>query len=238
MQRILPLAAVLALAAFAFAEHHKSADNTLTDKEKADGWRLLFNGKDHTGWMNNNGKPIASAIEDHALQTKGCGGYVLMHEKQYTNFVLRCDVKMQKPHGNSGIFFRVANPKNPVHSGYEAQIEKGGTGLHSFGAIYDLVPAKVNALNGPGEWNRYELTCDGPMITVKVNGKLVAEMNTDAWTEVGKRPDGTKHKFKFKVPIKDLHRTGYLGFQDHGAKVWFKNVKLKELPSADAPKPE
>lgn len=235
MHRILPIVAVLALTAFTFADHHKSADNTLTAKEAAAGWQLIFNGKDYTGWMLNNGKPIKNKVVDGSIPTKGIGGYVVMYEKPVSDFTLTCDVKMQAPHGNSGIFFRVANPKNPVHSGFEAQVHKGGTGMHDFGALYDLVPAKVNALNKPGEWNHYELTCKGPHITVKVNGKLVSKMNTDEWTVEGKRPDGTKHKFKFGKPISELHRSGYFGFQDHGDAVWYKNVKLRVL---DAPKAE
>ena len=67
---------------------------------------------------------------------------------------------------------------------------------------------------------------------MKVNGKLVAEMNCDDFDEPGVCPDGKKHKFKLggkPRAVKDFARTGYLGFQDHGHKVWYKNVKLLEL---------
>ena len=56
---------------------------------------------------------------------------------------------------------------------------------------------------------------------------MVSEMNCDDFTEKSLRPDGTKHKFG--TVIKDAARKGYLGFQDHGQKVWFRNVKIREL---------
>ena len=58
-----------------------AGDNELTKAEKADGWKLLFNGKDHTGWKCNNGKPIASTIEYGALMPYKSGGYLIIHEK-------------------------------------------------------------------------------------------------------------------------------------------------------------
>ena len=71
------------------------------------------------------------------------------------------------------------------------------------------------------------ITCRGPHITVETNGEEVAKIDCDQWTEPGKRLDGSKHKFR--AAIKDFPRKGYLGFQDHGAKVWYKNVKVLEL---------
>lgn len=205
-----------------------AADNELTPEEKAAGWQLLFNGKDTTGWRCNTDKPIATQVEDGSLLPHKSGGYVIVYDKPFGDFKLQCDVKMEDPECNSGIFFRVGNLKNPVYSGFEVQVFNGtGTGMHDFGAIYDLVPPKKNNLKGPGEWNHVELTCRGPMITVAVNGEEVATMNCDDYPERGKRADGTKHKFG--VAIKDLPRSGYLGFQDHGHKCWYKNVKLLEL---------
>lgn len=207
-----------------------AADNQLSDKEKADGWQLLFNGVDHSGWTCNNGKPVATPIEDGCLMPFQSGGYLVIHEKQFGDFTLSCDVKMDKEHCNSGIFFRVGNKLNPVYTGLEVQIEENDSGdspMHAFGAIYDLVPVSKRATNRPGEWNHVEITCKGPFVTVTVNGAEVSKMNVDEFAEKGKRPDGTKHKFG--RAIKDLPRSGYLGFQDHGHKVWFKNIKIKEL---------
>ena len=71
------------------------------------------------------------------------------------------------------------------------------------------------------------ITASGPQIAVALNGEKVSEINLDKWTEKGKRPDGSTHKFK-NVTIKDLPRSGYLGFQDHGQDCWYKNVKIKD----------
>ena len=204
-----------------------AAENQLTEKEKKEGWTLLFNGKDATGWVCNNGKkPAKTVVEDGTLMPYKSGGYVLMHKKQYQDFVFKCEVKMPKK-CNSGIFFRIGNPKNPVQTGFEVQVMNNKRkGRHDFGAIYDLVAPSKNNIK-PDGWNSVEIKCQGPYIHVKVNGEEVATMNCDVWTEPGKRPDGSKHKFK--KAIKDFPRKGYLGFQDHGAKVWYRNVKVREF---------
>lgn len=231
--RSLSLRIALVAAAFVAVGSALAEDNTLTEAEKADGWQLLFNGKDYDGWSCNNKKPIASKIEDGALQPHQSGGYIIVHEKQFGDFVLKCDVKLSAPHCNSGVFLRVSNRYNPVYTGLEVQVENnddGGSPLHRFGAIYDLVPAAAKAAKPAGEWNALEITCKGPQITVTLNGREVSRINCDEFAERGKRPDGSRHKFG--VAIKDMKRVGYIGFQDHGQPVWFKNVKIKELSSS------
>jgi hypothetical protein len=210
-----------------------AADNELTGDEKKSGWQLLFNGKDLTGWKCNNGKPIAAPIEEGSLVPYESGGYIILHENKFDDFVLRCDVRWDDPRCNSGIFFRVEDPKNPVHTGFEIQVMSGsGTGKHDFGAIYDLAAATKNAGKETGQWNRVEIRCFGPYIDVKVNGHEVATMNCDEFDQPGLCPDGKKHKYKLDDrprAVKDFARVGYLGFQDHGHKVWYKNVKLLPL---------
>ncbi|NOX53009.1 MAG: DUF1080 domain-containing protein, partial [Planctomycetes bacterium] len=208
-----------------------AADNCLTPEEKAEGWKLLFNGRDYTGWKCSNGKPVASPVEDGAIMPYRSGGYLVVYEKPFRDFILKCDVRMTE-HCNSGIFLRVADLKDPVQTGFEVQIlHEAGTGYHHFGAIYDLArPTKKAKLKPTGEWNSVTITCCGPKISVEVNGELICQINCDEFTEVGKRPDGSRHKFfRRGIPIKDFAREGYIGFQDHGHKVWFKNVKIKEL---------
>lgn len=209
-----------------------AADNQLTSQEKADGWRLLFNGQDYTGWKCSNGKPVASEVVDGAMQPYKSGGYLIIHEQPFGDFILKCDVKMPEK-CNSGIFLRVEDPNNPVHTGFEIQVSTGtGTTCHDFGAVYDIVPLKKNASRGPGVWNSVELKCEGPHISVKLNGELVCEMNAEEFDEPGKRAIPGDHKFKLggqPRAVKDFARQGYLGFQDHGHPVWYKNVKLLPL---------
>lgn len=227
LQTMLVCLTVCALAVPAFA-----ADNELTDQEKQEGWQLLFNGKDYTGWKCNNGKKVESAIEDGAMQPYKSGGYIVIHEKKFCDFVLKCDVKMSDP-CNSGVFFRIENPEDPVNTGFEIQVGTGkGTDCHAVGAIYDLVPTTKNASKGPGEWDQYEIRADGPNITVKLNGELVCEMNCDEFDEPGERAVEGNHKYQLDGKaraVKDFARCGYLGFQDHGHPVWIKNIKLLPL---------
>ena len=203
-----------------------SADNELTPEEQAAGWQLLFNGKDYSGWRCNNSRAIASKIEDSSLVPYRSGGYLIIHDKEFSDFILKCDVKMDTQ-CNSGVFVRVSNPKDPVQTGFEVQVASEiGTGNHDFGSLYDLVgPKKVPHLSS--DWNSITVTCKGPHITAAVNGETVGELNCDEWTEPGRCPDGSPNKFSHA--IKDFARKGYIGLQDHGHKVWFKNVKIKEL---------
>jgi hypothetical protein len=205
-----------------------AADNELKPEEKAEGWILLFDGKSTKGWKNNTDKPVAAKVEDGTINPHGSGGYVVVYDKPFGDFVLKCDVKMDQPTCNSGIFARIGDLKDPVQTGLEVQISTDTKAdMHSFGAIYDLVAPSKNASRGPNKWDTVELRCEGPKVTVTVNGEKISSLNCDDWPEAGKRPDGTATKFN--KAVKDFPRKGYLGLQDHGDHVWYKNIKLKEL---------
>ena len=222
-------ALVCLLVACVPASNLRAADNELTADEHADGWVLLFNGRDLGGWKNNNGKPVAAKIEDGAINVRGTGGYLLVYDQKFGDFVLKCDVKMSQPECNSGVFLRIGDLGDPVNTGLEVQIFRGNESpLHQFGAIYDLVPASKDATKGPGKWDNLEIRCEGPHINVSVNGEEIAALNCDELDKPGLRADGTPHKFAGKA-IKDFPRSGYIGLQDHGHDVWFKNIKLKQL---------
>jgi len=216
------------LLAVAFTTNSRAAENVLTAAEKAEGWTLLFDGSSTKGWRNNSKKPVAAKVEQAALNPHGTGGYLLVYDKPFGDFVLKCDVKMGRPFCNSGIFLRVGDLPNPVQSGLEVQINSDKKAdAHGFGAIYDLVAPSTNATLGPGKWDAVEIRCEGPKIDVTVNGEHVTSINCDEWRIAGKSPDGMKNKFK--KSIKDFPRKGYIGLQDHGDKAWYKNIKLREL---------
>ena len=207
-------------------------DNKLTAEEEAKGWILLFDGKTLEGWKTSDLKPSRKPVENGCLNPYNCGGYMLIHEKQWADFVLKLDFMVSKD-CNSGVFVRTfpLTPKEGFDVGFngiEMQIlDSPDAGYHSGGAIYDLVKPVKNAMKPAGEWNRAEITCDDNEIKVVLNGETVAEMDLDEWTEEYKRPDGTKHKFP--TAFKDHPRRGYIGLQDHGSPCWFKNVKLLPL---------
>ena len=157
---------------------------------------------------------------------------MMIHEKMWRDFVLSLDFKISKG-CNSGVFLRTfpltPRPGKDVgFNGLEVAIDDTTTaGYHDTGAIYDLVKPRSNAMRPAGEWNHLQLTCDGPIIKVEVNGIPVSEMNLDQWTEKNKRPDGSPHKFD--VIYRDHPRHGFIGLQDHGSNCWYKNIKLKPL---------
>jgi hypothetical protein len=206
----------------------RAADNQLTDEEKAEGWQLLFNGRDLKGWKNNNDEPVKAKLADGTVNPYGSGGYLLVYEKAYGDFILKCDVKMSQPECNSGIFVRTGDLSDPVYSALEVQISSDTKpGRNGFASIYDLVAPSKDATNGPGKWDTVEVRCEGPLVTVTVNGDKVASIDCDEWDQPDRRPDGSQHKFR--KAIKDFPREGYIGLQDHGHDVWYKNIKLKEL---------
>jgi len=217
------------LIALLLASSASAADNQLSADEQADGWVLLFNGDDLGGWKNNDGKPVAAKIEDGAINVHGTGGYLLVYDQPFGDFDFKCDVKMSQPECNSGVFVRTGDLADPVNTGLEVQVYNGKEdSIHNFGAIYDLVGPSKDATHGPGKWDSLEIRCVGPNVSVRVNGEEVATMNCDDYDQPGLRLDGTPHKFAGKA-IEEFPRRGYLGLQDHGYDVWYKNVKLKNL---------
>jgi alpha-3'-ketoglucosidase len=209
-----------------------AADNQLTKAEKDAGWILLFDGRSLAGWTTSSQKPSLRPVEDGAINPHKCGGYMMIHEKPWGDFVLSLDFKISKG-CNSGVFVRTfpltPRPGKDVgYNGIEVAIDDTiGAGFYDTGAIYDLVKPSSNAMKPVGEWNHMVVTCDKNLISVDLNGTRVSEMNLDLWTAKNKRPDGTDHKFD--VVYKDHPRRGYLGVQDHGSDCWFKNIKLKPL---------
>ncbi len=221
--------ALLALAApQALAE-----ENVLTEKEKQEGWRLLFDGRTAKGWISPKQEPIgASHVQEGSLNPHPCN-YMLVHETPWDNFELALDFKIS-PKCNSGVFIRTwpltPRPGKDVgFNGIEIAIDDTKEAdLHDTGAIYDLVKPKINAMKPVGEWNHLRITCDHNRIAVDINGQTVSRMNLDEWKEINKRPDGSPHKFD--VAYKDHPRKGYIGLQDHGSNCWYRNIKLKPLP--------
>ena len=234
------------------------ADNELTQAEKDAGWILLFNGKNLDGWKALDGWktanrfPSKTPVEHGSINPHGCGGYMVIYEEPFEDFVLTLDLKLSYP-CNSGIFLRTSPLEPPFcvdvgFNGVEVAIDTTtGTTYTDPGAIYDLVRPTRNAMKPAGEWNHFIITNHENLITVTINGDLVNIADLDQFTEPGKRPDGTSHKFDLDnfikpdarpadlpkdIPgtvFKDHPRKGYVGLQDHGAPCWYKNIKLKPV---------
>jgi len=220
---------LVGLAAACLAGGLRAAENELSPAEKGEGWKLLFNGRNLDGWKTT-GKMEGWTVEDGAIACLAMGGGYLYTPEQYGNFRFSVEYKIA-PKTNSGIFFRWSDLKDPVNTGIEAQVidshGKETPGKHDDGALYDLIAPAKNASKPAGEWNHAVITCRDSLVSIELNGEKVSEMDLDRWTEAGKNPDGTKNKFKYAY--KELPRKGHLGFQDHGGRVWFRNVKIQEL---------
>jgi hypothetical protein len=230
VRAILFAATVYLYAAGAFGQ---TTENALTEAERREGWRLLFDGKTHAGWMNSDGTKPRNSVDGGALNPHGAGHYMLVHEKQWENFVLSLDFKIT-PQCNSGVFVRTSSltprpGKDIGFNGIEVAIDDTKTaGLVDTGAIYDLSKPTRNCMRPVGEWNHMEIKCNGSLIEVALNGEKVNSVDLGKFTEPNKRPDGTAHKFD--VAYKDHSRKGYIGLQDHGSPCWFKNIKLRPSP--------
>ena len=152
------------------------ADNTLTDSERNSGWLLLFDGKTLDGWMTSEAKPSKRPVEDGCINPHRCGHYMMVHTQQWSNFVLSLDFKIS-PGCNSGIFVRTASltprpGKDVGYNGIEVQIlDTTNADYYDTGAIYDLSKPTRNAMKPAGQWNHAEVTCDGGLIDVVLNGE-------------------------------------------------------------------
>lgn len=195
-----------------------------------EGFKPLFDGKTLTGWMplDVSGEKVAPAdsafsVKDGILYCSGKGNdYWIVAPGTYKDFVLRLQYKLVKD-SNSGVFIHVPKPGHPAFLGFEVQImgdsgEKPGK--HSTGAIYDVLPPTKNMAKPEGEWNQYEITCKGPLVTVILNGEKVIDTDFSTYT----KPIG-----KFDFPYCDLPKEGWVGVQNHGGEIWFKNIEIKEL---------
>ncbi|MBM3215963.1 DUF1080 domain-containing protein [Candidatus Poribacteria bacterium] len=203
--------------------------NSLTAAEQRDGWRLLFDGKSLDGWDATGSLEGWTVDGDAIACTVNRGGY-LYTQDTFEDFELRISFRIASQ-CNSGIFFRWSDLSDPVNTGYEIQVldtfGPDRTGVHDCGAIYELVPPSKQTMKPAGEWNDVVLKCEGPHISVSMNGEEICTMNSDLWDTPHQNPDGTKTKFNYAW--KDLPRRGHIGLQDHGGKVWYRDVKVREL---------
>ncbi len=176
-------------------------------------------------WSFKDG--ILTATQDINLWTK----------KQYENFML--DVEFKTDEGtNSGVIVHCSDPKDWIPNSVEIQIaddfaEKWAQSPKTWqcGAVFGHLAASKRMVKKPGEWNRYTVTCKGPMIWVLFNGEPVIEMDLRKWTSAKKNPDGSDIPPWLSRPKAELATKGHVGFQGKhaGAPIYFRNLKIREL---------
>ena len=160
------------------------------------------------------------------------GGNYLYTEEQYDNFVLLALDYKTEPRVNSGIFIRWADLNNPVQTGLEIQIldthGKAPTTNHDCGALYDALGTDPEILVTPRVSGiQMTITCDGSIVAVTLNDEEIVRADLDDWDTPHKNPDGSRNKFG--IALKDFPRGGHIGIQDHGGKIWCRNIKVKPL---------
>ncbi|MGE3806848.1 MAG: DUF1080 domain-containing protein, partial [Gemmataceae bacterium] len=220
-------------------------DNQLSPAEKAEGYVLLFDGKNLDGFGPSYARLTHSKwiVEDGVIHTCLFGGlpkYVypghLYTSKEYKNYVLKFDLRVPAaPKGtHSGVILRVGGkPPDAEAAGLEVNIYgcSKKVGHYTTGSFrHDLQAPAKDALKTDGSWNHVVITVKGSLITVEINGDKVNEINLDDFATPGKRPDGSDHRLT-KLAVKDMPQQGRIGFRDdHGNPVSYKNIKLKPLP--------
>jgi hypothetical protein len=209
--------------------------NTLTAEQTAAGWKLLFNGVDLTGWKGyKKDKPgDAWKVEDGALALTAGGAGDLMTVEEYGPFELSYEWKIS-PNGNSGLIYLIqedAKAENTYNTGPEMQVldndghPDGKIPSHRAGALYDIETPPDGAVKPVGEWNEATVRFTGSKIEHWLNGKLVSESSygDDAW-----KAKVAASKFK-QWPLFGTFAKGHIALQDHGDKVWYRNIKIRAL---------
>ena len=220
-----------------------AAPNTLAAKERQAGWQLLFNGTSFAGWhgFNTPGEvPDFWAIEDACISPNSTGGgegQDLATDAIYSNFAFSVEYKLS-PGSNSGIIYHLqegpaytyayeTGPEFQLTDQSDRPVERRLTGYQSHGANYGMYAPTADPLpfKPAGEWNRLMLICKDNEVIHIVNGvQIVRFMKySDEWKKL--RDDGKWADY----PDYGKADEGHISLQNHGAKLWFRNIKLKQL---------
>jgi len=218
IKRSFPLIAVVLFFGAPVCPAAASGDGQLID---------LFNGKDLSGWVaagqttykdGNEEKPVWT-VQDDMIVCAGKGYGFLTYDKELGDFIIHVEYRMCKG-CNSGLGIRSkkyngSGATRPSTSGYEMQIvDDAGRkpGNHSSGSLYRYVAPNVNATRPAGEWNVVDLECRGPKIKITMNGQVIHDIDQSQIDRIKNKP---------------LH--GYFCVQNHGRKIEYRNLRLKEL---------
>lgn len=219
--------------------------NTLTKKEKKQGWVLLWDGKTTEGWKSAKGEGFPKKgwkIENGILKVlsangaESANGGDIITVKKYKNFELKVDFKITEG-ANSGIKYFVDPDLNQGAGssiGCEFQVlddEKhpdaklGVKGNRKLGSLYDLIPAPENKPFRKGEFNTARIVVKGNHVEHWLNGvKLLEyERNNQMWKALV-----AYSKYR-DWPRFGEREEGNILLQDHGDEVWYRNIKIREL---------
>lgn len=222
--------------------------NSLSEDEKKAGWRLLFDGRSTEGWRGYKMDRIPPGwkVIDGALVRvsggaggKGAGGGDdIVTVDQFDNFELQVEWKIVDRAGNSGIILRASEDAvTSWHTGPEVQIldnaAYAGRDVRQLaGACYDLYAPVKDVSRPRGEWNAVRVVANGPRIEHWLNGvKLLEyELGSDDWNARVAKSKFKEMKHFLNPPVK-----GHICLQDHTARIEYRNIKIRPLPSKSEP---
>ncbi len=197
------------------------------------GFISLFDGQTLNGWTLVGKHGPGYGVTNGVIYCAQGGGGNLLTEKEFDDFVLRFEFKLEDG-SNNGIGIRAPLSGDVSSAGMEIQILDEGAALRGkwgplheeqyHGSVYDLIAAKKGALKPPGQWNTEEITARGRQIMVVVNGQTILDANLNSVTDAAKL---MKHPGLFR-------ERGHIGFLGHNDYLEFRNLRVKELPHADS----
>ena len=229
----LAAAAVLVLLPTVAPALSAQAPNTLTSAERAAGWRLLFDGKTTAGWrgFKMDSLPSGWQVVNGALTRVAAAGDIVTRE-QFRDFELSLEWNVA-PGGNSGIFYRASEDGDAIYwTAPEMQVlddarhPDGKSRLTAAGSAFGLYPAPAGVVKPAGEWNRVRLVVRGQHVEHWLNGVKVVEyeLSSPDWEARVKASKFAPH------PRYGRNAQGYIGLQDHGDRVAYRDIKIRVLP--------
>ena len=220
-----------------------------------DGWIQMFDGKTFIGWRgyNRTDVPKAWTIDNGAIKINGSGrgeagaqdGGDIIFDQKFKNFELELEWKVDKG-SNSGIFYLAQEiPGQPIFlSAPEYQVldnvnhpdaKLGVNGNRQSASLYDMIPAKPQNSKPYGEWNKAKILVYEGTVAHFQNGTQVLEYHlwTPKWKEMLDNSKFSEEKwpeaYKLMINCGGTNHEGYIGLQDHGDNVWFRNIRIKKL---------
>jgi hypothetical protein len=205
--------------------------NTLSEKEKKDGFKLLFDGKTTNGWVNFKKTEIGKGweVKNGELNRAAANAGDIVTTDKYAAFELVLEYKITKG-GNSGLMFHVTDEGDtPWKTGPEIQIQDNvdGHDPQKAGWLYQLYQPDpvVDATKPVGQWNELRVLITPEKSEVSMNGKKYYE-----FVKGSKDWDERVAKSKFaKMEHFGKPKSGYISLQDHGNEVAFRNIKVRVI---------